>query len=726
MLLRTTARIAWFGLFTFSVWAQAPTGDITGTISDATGAAVAGASITLTNNATGAERHVVSNDAGVYSLPALPPGNYSLRVETRGFRTEQRRDIQLQVGQVARLDFALQVGNVSETIEVAGGAPILETEDSTIGTVIENRRIIDLPLNGRNYLQLASLIPGATTNGPASSQGQQRMGGARNAFALNVSGQRVHYNHFSLDGLENTDPNFNTYLFLPSIDALQEFKVESGTYGVEFGRGLSQINVTTKSGTNDIHGAAFEFLRNSDLDAKNFFDSPAKPIPPFKRNQFGATIGGPVWIPKILNGKNKVFFFFDYEGLRERKALTQQFNMPLAADRTGDFSGSSAVIYDPLTRVLDAGGKLVSQSAFPGNVIPANRIQKASTTVFQRYFPLPNQGAPGNYVNNFLSNEGRSSTGDQFTGRVDYVQNASSTFQFRYSDSGDNQYNPLTTPGLGYNNQVNSHQLMAGHIWVLGPNKVNEFKFGLSRLTGSNAQPRANKENVVDQLGIGGLSTDIPLYWGVPVFQFSGISTVGECSDCPFVNWDTIFQWTDNFSWTHGKHSFKFGTDNRRTRYNQIGAVVARGRFTFNGTYTADPSISSPPPQNSIADFLLGYMQSSEGQTGAPIAAYRGYSLNFYRRGLLEDHPQAHRELRPALRARAALPGQVRSHRQHRFPLGQHPASGLCARRERRSLREQSAFPLALNRPLRARRTFRAPRLHDRLPRLRPPRRRGL
>ncbi|MGH9666051.1 MAG: hypothetical protein ACRD9L_16620, partial [Bryobacteraceae bacterium] len=482
-----------------------------------------------------------------------------------------------------------------------------------------------------NPLQLVSLTPGATTNGPASSQGQQRMGGARNGFALNVSGQRVETNHFSLDGIEDTDPNFNTYLFLPSVDALQEFKVESGTYGVEYGRGLSQINITTKSGTNELHGTLFEFLRNSELDAKNFFD-PAGPIAPFKRNQFGATAGGPVYIPKLVHGRNKLFFFFDYEGLRERKAQTAVFNMPLAADRAGNFSQSGVTIFDPETRVVGGGGTVTSESPFPGNAIPANRISPISTTLLERYFPLPNQGAPGSYVHNYVDNEGRRNDNDQLTARGDYVQNANSSFQIRYSHTHDTGYLPLTTPGLGYNNDVGVHQGMLGHILVLGPDKVNEFKFGISRLTGANQQPSANTKNVVAELGIGGVQTSIPLYWGVPVIQFGGgaISTVGECSDCPFVNWDTIFQWSDNFSWTHGKHSFKFGTDDRRTRYNQIGAVVARGRFTFNGTYTADPSVSSPPAQNSLADFLLGYMQTSEGQTGAPIANFRGYSLNFY------------------------------------------------------------------------------------------------
>src|SRR5579864_8066573 len=407
-------------LGTLGLWAQVPTADLTGTITDPTGAAVSGAKINVTNNATAAQRQVTSNDAGVYSFPSLPPGNYSLRVEQSGFKAEQRGDIELQVGQVARIDFVLQVGNLTETVEVSGGAPVLQTEDATIGTVIENKRIVDLPLNGRNPLQLVSLTPGATTNGPASSQGQQRMGGARNAFAMNVSGQRLAYNHYALDGVENTDPIFNTYLFLPSVDALQEFKVESGTYGAEYGRGLTQVNMTTHSGTNELHGTMFEFLRNSDLDAKNFFD-PSGPIAPFRRNQFGVTGGGPVWIPKIINGKDKLFWFVDYEGLRQAKAQTAIFNMPPAQDRTGNFSGFSGVIYDPATRVVNPDGTVSAGTPFGNNIIPANRISTISQTVLNTWFPLPNRGTAGSYTSNYVDNEGNKLNNDQYTIRGDYV-----------------------------------------------------------------------------------------------------------------------------------------------------------------------------------------------------------------------------------------------------------------------------------------------------------------
>src|SRR5574341_2085594 len=295
MTMRVT--VAFLLLFTIAIplCAQTPSGEIIGVVTDQTEAIVAGVRITLTNTATNAVREVQTNESGLYSFPALPPGVYTLKAEKAGFRAVERKNIEVLVGSANRIDISLQVGELSNIVEIAGGAPVLQSENASIGTIIENRSIVELPLNGRNYLQLTSLIPGATTYGPASAQGQQRMGGQRNSFALNVSGQRIHFNHYSLDGIENTDLNFNSYMLLPSIDAIREFKVESGLFDAEYGRAIAQVNVSTKSGTNQFHATLFHFLRNSALDAKNFFDRPdPEPIPPFKRNQYGLTVTGPV------------------------------------------------------------------------------------------------------------------------------------------------------------------------------------------------------------------------------------------------------------------------------------------------------------------------------------------------------------------------------------------------------------------------------------------------
>jgi hypothetical protein len=261
------------------LWAQAPTGEITGAVTDQTGRAVGGASITITNVNTNIQRSVLSNGAGIYTAPALPPGMYSVKVNMAGFRSELRTDVSLQVDQVARLDFVLQVGSVAETVEVQAQAASLDTETATIGTVVETRRIEDLPLNGRNYLQLASLVPGATTTGPGNSIAQARGGGDRSNFQLNIAGQRLENNHYSLDGIENTDPNYGTYLVQPSVDALQEFKVETSTYSAEYGHNLAQINVITKSGTNSYHGPCLNFCAIRIWMPRTFLPNRGRPIP---------------------------------------------------------------------------------------------------------------------------------------------------------------------------------------------------------------------------------------------------------------------------------------------------------------------------------------------------------------------------------------------------------------------------------------------------------------
>ena len=589
--------------------AQAPTASVTGTVSDPSGAVIGGANVTLANSTTGFNRSMATNSEGVYNFAAVPIGTYTLTIEAKGFPKQIRENLELQVGQVARIDSVLQVGNVAESIRVEGGAPLLQTETTEIGTVIENKRIVELPLNGRNYLQLASLIPGATTNGPASSQGQQRMGGIRNSFALNVSGQRVHFNHFTLDGMENTDPNFNTYLLLPSIDALAEFKVEAGTFGAEYGRAIAQINVSTKAGTNEFHGAAFEFLRNSELDAKNYFDRGNAPIPPFKRNQFGGTVSGPI-------RKNKLFFMFSYDGLRERKALTQTGVVPTAAFRAGNLSSVSSPVYDPLTRVVQ-NNQVVSQTAFPGNIIPDSRIAPISRKSLDLFYPLPNLPTASP---NFINNEGRRQNNDQYFGRLDFNESANSNWFFRYSQGDDLGYLPTFGPNMGNNVNVSPKQAVLANTRLLGANKVNEFRFGVNRMVSQNIQQRANTSNVVKDLGIPDVDTSIPLFWGIPFYQITGYTNIGECNDCPFVNWNTTFQLKDDFSWTKGRHSMKFGGEWRRLRYNQIGAVVPRGRFTFGGNYSGNP----------FGDFLLGYMNNSEGQVGAPIANFRNSYTGLY------------------------------------------------------------------------------------------------
>src|SRR2546427_12735167 len=284
-------------------------GSISGVIRDASGAVIPGAMVTVTNPATNQVRSAISNEAGVYNFPVLQPGRYNMKVELPGFRTITQNDVELQVQFAARIDFTLQVGDVSQTVEVEGTAALIATENATVGTVIENKSIVEMPLNGRNFLQLVSLSPNVSYGFSDSTQATTRQGGQRAQQNISIAGQRSEFNHFTLDGVENTDDNFNSYLFLPSIDFLQEFKVQTGVYPAEFGRATSQVNVSTKSGTNAYHGTLFEFFRNSKLDALDYSFTTAPVLKnPFVRNQYGFVLGGPVQIPKLFNGKNRLFF----------------------------------------------------------------------------------------------------------------------------------------------------------------------------------------------------------------------------------------------------------------------------------------------------------------------------------------------------------------------------------------------------------------------------------
>ena len=509
-----------FSLLSAMAFGQSGSGELNGTITDASGAAAPGVTVTISNPATGLTRVLKTNEQGIYTAPALNPGVYSIRIEKQGFQSQSRPGIELLTGQAPSINFTLTVGNVTEVIEVTGSAPVLDTETTSVGTVIENKRIVELPLNGRNYLQLASLIPGATTNGPASSQGQQRMGGARNSFALNVAGQRVHFNHYALDGMENTDPNFNTYLFLPSIDALQEFKVESGVFGAEYGRGIAQVNVSTKSGGNQFHGVAFEFLRNSYFDARNFF---ARVNPPFKRNQFGGTFSGPVIIPKLFNGKDKLFFMFNYEGLRERRSLTQTATLPDARYRSGNFGflNRPGGIRDPMN----------PGQVFPNATIPPSRISPISQKVLNDFYPLPNQAGGGalGIANNYLNDEGRRTDGNQFTTRADWTAIQNQTYFFRFSQTQEPQYIPSAIFNQGNSVSILGQQGVLGHTMVFGSNKVNEFKFGMNYFNSRNIQQRAFVRNVVGELGLQGVSQD-PLFWAFPYFKSPGLAMLANAT----------------------------------------------------------------------------------------------------------------------------------------------------------------------------------------------------
>jgi hypothetical protein len=615
-------------------------GEITGTVSDSSGAVVSGATVTVTNTGTNQARKVTTSAAGNYSVPYLNPGIYDVTAENPGFKLDSRKGVQVEVGATARVDFTMQVGEISQQVEVTGGAPLVDTDDAAIGAVIENKSIVELPLNGRNYLSLVALSPNVAVEAGTPSQETTYQGGLRSTMAFNISGMRTEFSHFTLDGVENTDPNWNSYIFQPSVDALQEFKAQSGIYSAEFGRNVSQITGTTKSGTNQFHGTLFDFLRNSDMDAETWLQQGGKN--PFRRNQFGGVLGGPVI-------HNKVFFISNYEGLRDYLTEQQLASVPTARMYAGDMScdngsctSAPRLIYDPATRVIttDANGNplAVSATPFPNQIVPASRWDPL---IVQKILPLmPAATLPGDtFLNNFVAQSKRPLTQDEFTQRVDWNQSSRSSWFGRYSWETDYQGDlSAFVTSIGHV-ATTAEQAVLTNIQLIGPATVNEARFGLNIFKNDRVGYYANKQDISSTLGIQGLAPDPPLAWGMPSFGLSNGIGSGLGSSDPEIVRDTVLQGMDNLSMVRGKHTLKFGGEVRRDRYDVLGTQFTHGSFSF-----ADQATWNPANQNatgfSMADLLLGQISSISWAYGLANANMRstGYGAYFQDNWKITQH----------------------------------------------------------------------------------------
>ena len=584
-------------------------GEITGHVSDSSGASVPQATITLTNTGTSAVRAATTTDAGDYSFPSVAPGTYSVRVEHPGFKAVAANNVAVQVQQAVRLDFTLEVGQLSQSVEVAATADLLQAENSTVGTVIENRSIEQLPLNGREYLNLVALAPNTNTLSPPAGQAQSRQGGDRSNQSISVGGQRIMFDYYTLDGVNNTDPDFNSYVVLPSIDALQEFKVQTGVYPAQYGHEATQINVLTKSGGNNYHGALFEFLRNDVMDALPYaFTSKVQSKQPFKWNDYGFVFDGPVRIPWLFNGQNKLFFMANYEALRQRQNSQAIYSVPTAAMESGDFSGYSATIYNPATK-----------QPFAGNVVPPNLIDPVSKKLLA-YYPAANV-ATTKLANNYVQSNASPLNRDGLVLRMDFVESSKSQWSGRYSWGSENQ----SSQGLslaGSKIITGYEQYMGSNTRTFTPTLVNQATFGYTRIFNSIGTFLAFQTNVIDGLGIPNFSGGPPVSWGIPNVTFSGdgFSSIGDGTDGPYAISDNNLQFDDNLSWIHGPHTFSFGFEYMRQNFNQVGNQFSRGQFTFQANATAGPSLTGG---DAFADFLLGDMYQSEASISIANANFQ-------------------------------------------------------------------------------------------------------
>ncbi len=628
-------------LLTLVIPATAQTfGEITGTVTDSSSAVVGAAIVVVTNTATSHMRQVVTNETGNYTVPFLPPGGYSVTVKKEGFKSATRNDVKLQVADSVRVNFAIEVGSITESVEVRGGAPLLTTESGTVGTVIDNRRIVELPLNGRNYLQMVALSPNVSAEQGAGGEAAARKGGTRTEKSLSVAGARNQFNHYTLDGLENTDMSYNIYALQPSIDALQEFKVETGVYSAEFGRAAVQINVATKAGSNEFHGTVFEFVRSDSFDAKEYRQ--VGDTNPFLRNQFGFTLGG-----RLI--RDRLFFMSNFETLREEKTLQGLSNVATNRLRAGDFSASGRTIFDPLSRTYstDAAGnpRAVSATPFPNNIIPTNRFNPISVKMLE-FYPKP-QRADDNILGNFARQRPRPITWEQFNQRIDYTENAKSTWYGRFSWSDEDYKEIASFEDQEANILTRTKQALLSNIRVFKPTIVNEFRFGFTEFKNDQQRFYANKRDVTAELGIIGLSSPVPLSYGTPSIGLGlGLTGFGEQGNGPFVGRTAIFQLIDNMSIIRGKHSFRFGGEIRRDRYNETGNAFTRGSFGFGTIATMDPA-NRAVTGHPFADYLLG-------EVSTPTRA-RAFSNGLFRATVLSAYFQDTWRLTPKLTAELGL-----------------------------------------------------------------------
>lgn len=558
--------------------AQTVRGSIGGVVKDPSGAVISGAKVDLLDSATNQRRSATSDSQGVFSFAALAAGTYTLDVEHTGF-SKSSRSITLQVNQDYRHDVPLAVGRAAtDTTIVAATPEVVRTTNPSIGTVIDNRQITGLPLDGRNWTELGLLVTGVA---PAA---QGSAGSVRGDIALNVNGGREDANFFSLDGAYNGDPKLNGIGVVPPVDAIREFEVLTNSYDATFGRNSAgQINVVTKTGTNQWHGAAYWFFRNAALDGRNHFAPTGQPDPKFQRNQFGASLGGPIV-------RDRTFFFGDYERRLGREGITRIANVPTLAERSGDFSASCLPAPGPGCPFVAAFG------GFLPFIPPA--FQHPVGAAIGALYPAPNRTVPGA---NFVSSPVERDDEHQFDVRLDHRFSDRSELTARYSFSDRDFFEPFPgssgnalVPGYGNSVPRRAQNLLIGETHTFTPSLLNEFRFAFSR-TANRVNQEGQGTSTNAAVGLPNISTN-PRDWGLSLISLVGFSTIGNERVNPQRGINDTFQFLDQATWVRGRHTVKFGMDFRYMQQNAFRDVEARGFLSFFGVVTGNP----------VADLLLG------------------------------------------------------------------------------------------------------------------------
>jgi hypothetical protein len=565
---------------------------------DPAGLGVSGANLKLTSLATGAARSGASDHEGLYRFDLLPPGDYQMQVSSPGFKAFDDRRIHLDVAQSSLLNVTLQVGAVSESVQVNAEVSTLVAESVAEGTVITQEKVKALPLNGRQFLQLALLSPGVNSGGLAVQQNSLRQG---EIAGLSVAGQRTNDSAYLLDGVINTDPDYNALSYVPIVDAIAEFQVQVAEYSAEYGRASGgQINVLTQSGSNQWHALGWEFLRNNVMDARPFNLTTSPDVPKFQRNQFGGQGGGALV-------KHRLFAFFSYEGLRNRQAAPNltTVSVPTQLQRQGNFSEElpTVAIYDPSSAIVSG-----SRMPFPGNVIPTNRIDP-SVSAAMNALPLPN--LPGNFFIN--TSDVLRQNNDNYSGRIDYTLRDSLRLFGRYSAAEESAGNPATLPNRASLNDAIPRNLAVGFSQVLSATKVNDLRLGYNRLNFLYGLPEP-------EFSVGGASINLPNFivgqlnfGGAGPYNATGPGGIARSRDNTYQVWDV-------FAWQRGRHSIKLGAEFDQFQYVRLEYADPLGSLTFTQGYTNQTGAAPKATDKSgdaLASSLLGLPQTAVRTLGS-------------------------------------------------------------------------------------------------------------